>query len=119
MKVGFIGIGTMGGHMAYNLCKAEYEVAVHDLNRDLSKRHIDVGATWADSVKAIAQKHIATLTERIAAMQSMQRTLQTLVHCCHGDDRPDCPILDDLASADSDLTPVHHEPTAPRRRTAA
>jgi hypothetical protein len=28
----------------------------------------------------------------------MQRTLQTLVHCCHGDDRPDCPILDDLAA---------------------
>jgi hypothetical protein len=56
-------------------------------------------------------------------MQSMQRTLQTLVHCCHGDDRPDCPILDDLASADTDLTPAHHEPTAPtprsRRRAAA
>ena len=51
-------------------------------------------------VKTIAQKHIAALTERIAAMQSMQRTLQTLVHCCHGDLRPDCPILDDLAGAD-------------------
>jgi predicted amidohydrolase YtcJ len=33
----------------------------------------------------------------IAAMQAMQRTLSTLLHCCHGDDRPDCPILDDLA----------------------
>jgi len=30
-------------------------------------------------------------------MQSMQRTLHHLIHCCHGDDRPDCPILDDLA----------------------
>jgi len=37
------------------------------------------------------------LSERIAAMQAMQRTLSTLLHCCHGDDRPDCPILDDLA----------------------
>lgn len=77
----------------------------------------------SSQVKAIAQKHIGTLTERIAAMQSMQRTLQTLVHCCHGDDRPDCPILDDLASADTDLTPAHHEPRAPtprsRRRAAA
>jgi 3-hydroxyisobutyrate dehydrogenase len=62
MKVGFIGIGTMGGHMAYNLCKAEYEVSVHDLNRDLSKRHIEVGASWADSVKQIAQNNEVIMT---------------------------------------------------------
>ncbi len=62
MKIGFIGIGTMGGHMAYNLCKAEFEVAVNDLNRDLAKRHIDVGATWADSVKAIAQNSDVIMT---------------------------------------------------------
>ena len=48
-------------------------------------------------VKRIAQKHIANLAERIAAMQAMQRSLQSLVSCCQGDDRPDCPILDDLA----------------------
>ena len=30
-------------------------------------------------------------------MQAMQRTLQHLIHCCQGDERPDCPILDDLA----------------------
>ena len=48
-------------------------------------------------VKRIAQSHIDQLTQRIAAMQAMQRTLQTLVGCCQGDDRPDCPILDDLA----------------------
>ncbi len=52
------------------------------------------------SVKQIAQAHIQTLAERIAAMQAMQRSLQTLVHCCHGDERPDCPILDDLAAPD-------------------
>lgn len=62
MKVGFIGIGTMGGHMAYNLCKAEYEVTVNDLNRDLSKRHIAVGAQWADSVKQIAQNNEVIMT---------------------------------------------------------
>ena len=70
----------------------------------------------SSQVKAIAQKHITALAERIAAMQSMQRTLQTLVHCCHGDDRPDCPILDDLASADTELAPVHHELIAPSAR---
>lgn len=60
----------------------------------------------SSQVKAIAQKHVDVLAERIAAMQAMQRTLQTLVHCCHGDDRPDCPILDDLASADTDVSAV-------------
>jgi MerR family transcriptional regulator, copper efflux regulator len=48
-------------------------------------------------VKRIAQKHADDLAQRIEAMQAMQRTLQHLMHCCHGDDRPDCPILDDLA----------------------
>lgn len=70
----------------------------------------------SSQVKTIAQKHIAALTERIAAMQSMQRTLQTLVHCCHGDDRPDCPILDDLAGADADLSAAHHAPIAPTHK---
>ncbi|MDH0422608.1 MULTISPECIES: Cu(I)-responsive transcriptional regulator [Delftia] len=55
----------------------------------------------SSQVKDIAQRHIDALTERIAAMQAMQRTLKTLVHCCHGDDRPDCPILDDLAAPDT------------------
>ena len=52
----------------------------------------------SSSVKKIAQRHLDDLNARIAAMQAMQRTLQTLVGCCHGDDRPDCPILDDLAA---------------------
>ena len=48
-------------------------------------------------VKKLAQKHVAELEERISQMQAMRRTLLTLVEHCHGDDRPDCPILDDLA----------------------
>jgi MerR family copper efflux transcriptional regulator len=50
-------------------------------------------------VKRIALAHAADLGERIARMQAMQRTLEHLAHCCHGDERPDCPILDDLAAA--------------------
>ena len=52
----------------------------------------------SSQVKRIAQQHIANLAERIAAMQAMQRSLLALVGCCHGDDRPECPILDDLAA---------------------
>ncbi len=50
------------------------------------------------SVKRIAQKHVTELAQRIEAMQAMQRSLQQLLHHCHGDERPECPILDDLAS---------------------
>jgi MerR family transcriptional regulator, copper efflux regulator len=49
------------------------------------------------SVQRIAQKHLDELGQRIAALQAMQRTLGELVCHCPGDDRPDCPILDDLA----------------------
>lgn len=49
------------------------------------------------SVKRIAQKHLDDLAQRIEAMQAMQRTLASLLKHCHGDERPDCPILDDLA----------------------
>lgn len=51
------------------------------------------------SVKRIAERHIADLARRIASMQAMQRTLEDLVQCCTGDERPECPILDDLADA--------------------
>ena len=58
---------------------------------------------WADTarasaeVKELAQRHADELGARIAEMQAMQRTLQNLAHRCHGNDRPDCPILDDLS----------------------
>lgn len=53
-------------------------------------------------VKRIALEHAADLQRRIDEMRAMQRTLQHLAHCCHGDERPDCPILDDLAAGRSD-----------------
>jgi MerR family copper efflux transcriptional regulator len=49
------------------------------------------------SVKHIARQHMQHLAQRIEAMQAMQRTLGTLLDHCHGDARPECPILDDLA----------------------
>ena len=49
------------------------------------------------SVKRIAQKHVDELSQRIESMQAMQRTLASLLAHCQGDERPDCPILDDLA----------------------
>ena len=48
------------------------------------------------SVKRIAAAHVVDLAQRIAELAAMQRTLQNLVDCCHGDHRPDCPILEEL-----------------------
>lgn len=48
-------------------------------------------------VRQIAAEHLSALDARIAEVQAMADTLRGLVACCHGDDRPDCPILEDLA----------------------
>jgi len=48
-------------------------------------------------VKRIALSHVADLDRRMSEMAAMKRTLESLAACCHGDDRPDCPILDELA----------------------
>ncbi len=59
-------------------------------------------ALWRDrsrssaEVKAIALRHIATLEEKAAALHAMGETLKHLAAHCHGDTRPDCPILDAL-----------------------
>ena len=50
-------------------------------------------------VKQLARSHAAELAEKISELQAMQRTLERLAKQCHGDHRPSCPILDDLAAA--------------------
>jgi Cu(I)-responsive transcriptional regulator len=50
-------------------------------------------------VKAIAERHLADLDARIAEMQAMADTLRQLSECCAGDDRPECPILEDLTGS--------------------
>jgi MerR family copper efflux transcriptional regulator len=66
----------------------------------------DVGALlalWHDNarasaeVKALAADHVSEIDRKLAELKSMRRTLVDLMERCHGDDRPDCPILDDLA----------------------
>lgn len=52
-------------------------------------------------VKALAKQHMAELEARIAELQAIKRTLQNLARDCHGDHRPDCPILDDLAGGEA------------------
>ena len=87
------------------------EAALHALRfirraRELGFNMREIGALlalWRNrkrasaQVRRIALEHVADLQQRIEAMRAMQRTLAHLAERCAGDDRPDCPILDDLA----------------------
>ncbi len=53
-------------------------------------------------VRRVAEQHIAGLNQKIDELQAMRRTLEQLVRHCHGDQRPDCPILEDLGSRSPD-----------------
>ena len=74
--------------------------SMHDIERLL--------ALWQNrrrssaDVRRVAQEHIAGLDGKIAALQEMRRTLEHLVHHCHGNARPECPILDDLSADHSE-----------------
>lgn len=65
----------------------------------------DLLALWRDrerasaDVRRIAQGHVAEVERKIAELEAIRRTLLSLVECCHGDERPDCPILDNLAKS--------------------
>ena len=54
MRIAFIGLGTMGAHMATHLQRAGHHLAVHDLNPQAAARHLAAGATWAPNAKTAA-----------------------------------------------------------------
>jgi 3-hydroxyisobutyrate dehydrogenase len=56
LKVGFIGLGTMGARMAANLQRAGYKLIVHDLHRQAASHHLNAGAIWADSPRTLASQ---------------------------------------------------------------
>jgi Cu(I)-responsive transcriptional regulator len=66
--------------------------------RALLALYEDPGRASAD-VKQVAREHLAQIDRKIAELGSMRTTLSRLVDHCHGDDRPDCPILDELAGS--------------------
>ena len=54
--VGFVGLGTMGGRMATNLQKAGFKLVVHDLHRQAASHHLNAGAVWAETPRALASQ---------------------------------------------------------------
>lgn len=79
-------------------------------------------ALWQDrkrpsrKVKELAAAHIRELDERIAEMQNMKRTLETLMAKCHGDEHPDCPILQGLEKNLS--APAVHRQSITKKRSS-
>lgn len=74
--------------------------------RDLGFSMKEVGellALWRDphrssaEVKDLARAHVADIDRKIAELRTMRRAVTDLMDRCHGDERPDCPIIDDLA----------------------
>lgn len=106
-EVGLLPVAsrTFSGYRTYN------HQDVHMLrfirhSRDLGfsiKQIADLLSLWRDrnrpssKVKQMALEHIEMLNQKIQELISMKSELTRLVSCCHGDERPDCPILDELA----------------------
>src|SRR5688572_29834655 len=55
MKVGFIGLGTMGGGMALNVRKGGHDLTVYDLRREMADPHLKAGAAWGEGPRAVAE----------------------------------------------------------------
>lgn len=105
---------------------------VHSLSfigraRDLGFGIDEIGqllALWQDrsrssaDVKALALARAAELKRKAQELDAMRRTLERLAADCHGDARPDCPILDDLEASEHDLSlPVEPRPMRAVERT--
>ncbi|MDH3443477.1 MAG: NAD(P)-dependent oxidoreductase [Deltaproteobacteria bacterium] len=55
MKVGFIGLGTMGASMALNLRAAGYDLVVNDIRREAGAPHLEAGASWLETARQVAE----------------------------------------------------------------
>ena len=62
MKVGFIGLGTMGGSMALNAIKGGHQLTVYDVRREVAKPHLQEGAAWGEGPRAVAEVSDIVLT---------------------------------------------------------
>lgn len=77
-----------------------FDFSIEDC-RSLLALYEDNGRASAD-VKRIAQGHLERIDRRLTELKEMRRTLNALVETCAGDNRPDCPILSDLAAEPAD-----------------
>jgi MerR family copper efflux transcriptional regulator len=96
---------TFSGYRTYNHQDVRMLRFIrHARDLGFSIRQIgDLLNLWRDKnrpsskVKSLASEHIEILNQKIQELNNMKSALMRLVDCCHGDERPDCPIIDELA----------------------
>jgi Cu(I)-responsive transcriptional regulator len=110
-EIGLVASPVRGG----NGYRAYTDEAVHTLRFVASARNLGFTvdqcrmllALYRDKsrassdVKRVAEEHIGEIDRKIEELGAMRKTLSTLARRCHGDDRPDCPIIDELAASKS------------------
>jgi MerR family copper efflux transcriptional regulator len=98
---------TDSGYRVYDVRDLRILRFIHRA-RDLGFSVKDVGellALWRDphrssaEVKDLARAHVADIDRKVAELRAMRRAVLDLMESCHGDERPDCPIIDDLAGS--------------------
>lgn len=67
-------------------------------------------------VNEVAQKHLTELQAKLEEIQAMQAVVREMLDCCHGDDRPDCPILQKRASSEGGIHGAEAVPTPGHRK---
>ena len=96
--------------------------------RDLGFSIAEIGelvALWRNrrrpsrQVKALAETHIQELEQKTQGLLAMKAALEHLVRCCHGDERPECPILDSLSNGSAGTTAQETPPATARRGKVA
>lgn len=108
-QIGLIGAPERGDNLYRHYADADVEMlrfigrarqlgfSVHDL-KQLVALYRDRGRASAD-VKALALQHIGRIDRKLAELQTVRAALADLAERCHGDRRPECPILEELAAS--------------------
>lgn len=116
-QIGLIGAAERGANLYRSYTDADVEMlrfigrarrlgfSVQDL-KQLVALYRDRGRASAD-VKALALQHIGRIDRKLAELRTVRSALADLASRCHGDDRPECPILEELAAGEAHATADH------------
>ncbi len=98
---GYRAYREQDGHMLRFIARARsLGFSIEDC-RALLSLYQDTGRASAD-VKRLTKDHLAEIDAKISELKDMRAALAHLVHACQGDQRPDCPIIDELAGGKPD-----------------
>lgn len=81
MRIGFIGLGTMGGPAALNLIRGGHQLAVCDLDAARAAEHLKLGATWAETPSDAAKDADVIFTMVLAQSKSNKSSVGPTVYC--------------------------------------